>query len=174
MSSPINHTSSATPLPALPLLRDPAIQAALDEDHLRLLEIGFYISGALTAFRFIWFLALASIFALGGLGAAFAAQHNTGSTTQNPPPAIVFFILAGILGVIIVTTLVFAGLEVYAGRCLKKRQHPILIQVVAGLYCLSVPWGTALGVFTFFVLNRSSVKVLFSEQRGPLEQPPAI
>ena len=55
------------PLPALPVGNPvpapvhPAIQSALDADHLRLLEIGFYISGVLTALRFVWF-ALIGVF----------------------------------------------------------------------------------------------------------------
>ncbi len=161
MTSPIDNAGGSLPLPPLPAPRDPAIQAALDEDHLRLLEIGFYISGVVTALRFFWFLAIAAILAFAGVGAAFAAQHNAVGTTGSTPPAFMFLFIAGVFGFIILLTVIFAGLEVYAGRCLKHRQHPVLIQVVAAIYCLSIPWGTALGVFTFMVLNRPSVKPLF-------------
>ncbi len=147
-------TASLTP-------RDPAIQAALDEDHLRLLEIGFYISGVVTALRFVWLLFVAAIFAVVGLTASFAAMRKASGETGHPPPAFVFLIFAGVFGFIVFLTLIFAGLEIYAGRCLKHRQHPILIQIVAAIYCLSIPWGTALGVFTFMVLNRPSVRPLF-------------
>jgi hypothetical protein len=145
------------PPPPLP----PEIQAARDADHLQLLEIGFYISGVVTAFRFIWFFAFVVIFAVAGLGTALAAKYNHGGSSGSVPPAFIFFILSAVFGFILVMVLVFAGLEVYAGRCLKKRQRPIFIQIVAAIYCLSIPWGTALGVFTFMVLNRPSVKTLF-------------
>jgi len=162
MTQPPPTPDQSIPLAALPSPRDPVVQAALDADHLRLLEIGFYISGVLTAFRFIWFLAFAVIFSLAGLGTAFAAHHVNNGSSNGPPPAFVFLIVAAVFGVIIFLTLIFAGLEIYAGICLKNRRHPILIQIVAALYCLSIPWGTALGVFTFMVLNRPSVKPLFA------------
>jgi hypothetical protein len=157
MTQPPPHPGNPVSLPALPSPRDPAIQSALDADHLRLLEIGFYISGMLTAFRFLWFLLMAVFFAIIGVTAAFAKPHGN----NGPPPAVFFFIFAFVFGIIIFLTLIFAGFEIYAGICLKNRRHPVLIQVVAALYCLSIPWGTALGVFTFMVLNRPSVKPLF-------------
>jgi hypothetical protein len=159
MTEPLPNSPPPAPLPASPMTH-PAIQAALDADHLRLLEIGFYISGIVTAFRFIWFAVLAVIFTLGGFGAAFAARHGRGASDQAPPAAL-FFVVAIIFGLIIFLTLVFAALEIYAGICLKNRRHPVLIQVVAAFYCISIPWGTALGVFTFMVLNRPTVKSLF-------------
>lgn len=156
--------SGGNPAPLPPTPVHPAVQAALDADHLRLLEIGFYISGVVTALRFIWFLFIAGFFVIGGVAASFAAHQ---ATNGNPPPAFVFFIVAAIFGVILFLTLVFAGLEIYAGLCLKDRRHPILIQVVAAFYCLSIPWGTALGVCTFMVLNRPSVQPLFARAKNP-------
>jgi len=149
-----------TPLPPTPV--HPAIQAALDADHLRLLEIGFYISGVVTALRFFWFLFIAAFFAIAGFSASFVPHTITNGSSGSPPPALFFFIFAGIFGTFILLTLIFAGLEIYAGRCLKNRRYPVLIQVVAAFYCLSIPWGTALGVFTFMVLNRPSVRPLFA------------
>jgi len=165
MTEPLPNPVPPIPQYALPSPRDPAIQAALDASHLQLLEIGFYISGVLTALRFIWFLAFVFIFSMAGVGTMFADHHRNNYGAQNgPPPAFVFFFLAGIFGVIIILSLIFACFEIYAGICLKKRRHPILIQIVAALYCLSIPWGTALGVFTFMVLNRPSVKPLFNQR----------
>jgi len=159
--SPPLPSGSTVPLPPTPV--HPAIQAALDADHLRLLEIGFYISGVMTAIRFIWFLLIAFFFLIGGVSAFFAAHHAGNGSPENVPPAVIFFIFAAIFGVIIFLTLIFAGLEIYAGRCLKDRRHPVLIQVIAAFYCISIPCGTALGVFTFMVLNRPSVKSLFAQ-----------
>jgi len=39
--------------------------------------------------------------------------------------------------------------------------------VVAGLWCLWVPFGTAIGVGTILVLNRPSVQALFKRQGTP-------
>ena len=161
MTPPLPSPVQATPLPPLPFQRDPAMQAALDADHLKLLEIGFYVSGITTALRFIGFFFIAFFFGVMGFLATAGKLHRSGPS-GNPPPALFFFIGAGIWGFILLLSLVFAGLEIYAGHCLKTRRHPILIQVVAAFYCISIPWGTALGVCTFMVLNRPSVRVLFS------------
>lgn len=160
-------TESSSPGSTVPLPpHSPAVQAALDVDHLRLLEIGFYISGIVTAFRFIWLLFIAGIFFCIGVGSIVLPHHGNGASANDPPPAFVFMIMGLVFGFIVVVILIFAGLEIYAGRCLKKRRHPLLIQIIAAFYCLSLPWGTALGVFTFIVLNRPSVKSLF--ERPPL------
>ena len=151
------------PLPPLPPLPPPSseIQAALDTDHLRLLEIGFYISGAMTALRFVWLLFMGAFFTIAGL-TALLSHHHHGHPGGGPPPVLFIFLFIVIFGGVTLLSLIFAVLEIYAGYCLKKRCHPVLIQIVAVFYCLSIPWGTALGVFTFMVLNRPSVKALFA------------
>ena len=160
MTPPLPTPTPAAYLPSMPPPRDAVIQAALDADHLKLLEIGFYVSGVMTALRFIWFIFIAFFIGVMGFVAAAGKMHGNGA--NDPPPALIFFIFAGIFGFIILLSLVFAALEIYAGHCLKTRRHPILIQVVAAFYCISIPWGTALGVGTFIVLNRPSVRVLFT------------
>jgi len=151
-------TASTSPLPPLPT-PSTEIQAALDADHLRLLEIGFYISGVMTALRFLWFIFMGVFFTVVGL-TAFLSHHH-GHPGGGPPHILFFFIFVVVLGGITLFSLVFAVLEFYAGYCLKNRRHPVLIQIIAAFYCLSLPWGTVLGVSTFVVLSRPSVRVLF-------------
>ncbi len=158
-----------TPIPPLPPTPvHPAVQAALDADHLRLLEIGFLLSGIVTALRFLWLLFIAAIFAFAGIGGAIAAHHSPHASNGSAPPLIVFFIFAGVFATIVIFTLIYAAFEIYAGICLKNRRHPLLIQIVAAFSCLSIPWGTALGVFTFMVLNRPSVRPLFERPPNQL------
>jgi hypothetical protein len=140
----------------------PEVQAALDADHLRLLEIGFYISGIVTGLRFLWFLFMAGLFTVVSLAAFLSHHHGHQGPGNGPPPVLFFFFFAVMLGCLIFLSLIFGVLEIYAGYCLRKRRQSLLIQVVAAFYCLSLPWGTALGVFTFTVLNRPSVKILFA------------
>ena len=54
-----------------------------------------------------------------------------------------------------------AVLMIMTGLNLQRRKGHTFCQVVAGLTCLSIPLGTILGVFTFIVLNRPEVKVMF-------------
>ena len=68
----------------------------------------------------------------------------------------VAFLVLG-LGVTLLTYLV--------GRYLRDRRHRTFCLVMAGLSCLQIPWGTAIGICTISVLNRPSVKVLFEAPR---------
>ena len=55
----------------------------------------------------------------------------------------------------------FAVLVLVAGRCIARRKYYAFCFVMACVECLSVPFGTVLGVFTILVLNRASVRELF-------------
>jgi hypothetical protein len=58
-----------------------------------------------------------------------------------------------------------------AARALGRRRGRLLCQIAAAVSCLQMPWGVLLGVFTFMVLNRESVKQLF--EPGPSQLMPA-
>jgi hypothetical protein len=60
-----------------------------------------------------------------------------------------------------------AGLLIYAGRCLARRTRRLFCLVAAGLGCLFFPLGTVLGVFTFIVLSRPTVRAVFEPPRPP-------
>ncbi len=57
---------------------------------------------------------------------------------------------------------VLAALSFLTGRFLARRQHPTFCIVVSALDCMCMPLGTALGVFTILVLQRPSVKEMFT------------
>ena len=124
-----------------------------DEEHLRLLSVLHYVWGGLTAFGGC----IGGIYAIagGGILAANAAQG------RNAPPAWVggFMLLVGIFLLLLVAA--FATLTIIAGRSLARKQRYTLCMVMACISCLSVPLGTALGVFTLIVLSRPSVKAKF-------------
>lgn len=133
-------------------------QAVLDEEHLRLLSIGYYISGGLSiAFSFVGLLYMAiGIF-------LFTVNSSSSAAAGGPPPQFIGSIM-GILGLSIFVFLITMGvLKFISGSHLKKRKGRILSMVVAGVNCLEFPYGTLLSVFTFMVLSRSSVKKLFKE-----------
>jgi len=52
-------------------------------------------------------------------------------------------------------------LLIVAGSSLRSKRRWVLCLVVAGMNCLNAPLGTVLGVFTFLVLFRPTVKALF-------------
>lgn len=104
---------------------------------------------------------MGAMFAFAGTMAAFAPHRAVNAAPAVAPP-LVFIIFASFFGFIFVISAIFIALEFYAASCLKKRRNLIVIQIVAGLYCISLPWGTAVGVCTFMVLGRPSVRALFN------------
>ncbi len=56
-----------------------------------------------------------------------------------------------------------ATLVLFAGRRITKRTNLNYCQIVAGLECLCVPFGTALGIFTLINLTKPDVKESFGK-----------
>ena len=142
---------------------DPYFQQRQDDEHLRLLSLFHYIAGGLTAlisclFLIHFFMGLALLTNPG--------FFDSPSSRGEPPPAFMGWIFTAIGGVAVLIGWTVGGLTIYAGRCLAARQKHTFIFVMAILNCMSVPIGTALGVFTLIVINRPSVKALFDAAPG--------
>jgi hypothetical protein len=160
---PRNQHNGATKVP----YTDPAQQAFADEEHLRLLSIGYFISAALTAFFSLFGLFYAAMGAFVGMAASKAAANAEVIDPTKAAPAFVGWIFGGIGLAIFVFAITLAALKVRAGFCLKQRQSRTFCLVVAGLTCLGIPYGTALGVFTFIVLERPTVSRMFGVKPAP-------
>jgi hypothetical protein len=148
----------------MPAPIDPAQQAVLDDEHLRLLTIGFYVSAAVTAFFSLIGLFYAAMgFFIGTVASNSARNVAEGSQGAENAAAPAFIgALFGIIGLVIfVVALAFAGAKVYAAVCLKRRRGRTFCLVVAAISCLEMPWGTLLGVFTIIVLERPTVSRQF-------------
>jgi len=126
-----------------------------DREHLRLLAIFYYIWAG--------FQALGGLMGLAFIGVgAFIASSPQISQSNNPPPPWFGAIFAGLGALVFVSVEGMAALSFFTGRFLSRRQHHTFCVVISILNCLSLPFGTALGVFSILVLQRSSVKALFS------------
>jgi len=137
----------------LPHMREQIV----DEEHLRLLTIGHYITGGLC-------IAFASIFIFHLVFLSAMAVHPEWfSAPGRPagPPDGAMRIFAVVIGVFILAGWTFGGLTLYVGRCIKRRERRTLTVVVACLNTLFIPIGTVLGVFTLIVVTRPSVKKLY-------------
>ncbi len=133
------------------------IQAVRDEDHLRLLSIFYFISAGLSGF-FALFPLLYAVMGLVFLSIPDQLNH----AADNPPPAMFGWILFGFGIGFTALVLIIAIVKLLAGLAIRKRRHRLFVLIAAGLTCLSIPYGTLLGVFTFIVLGRPSVASLFA------------
>jgi hypothetical protein len=149
-------------------------------DRLRLLSLAYYISGAIGA-AFVSFL-LIHFFLLLGFSFLPASQWNppvptpgsaqhaspsaipSASPSSNrgqAPPAIIFRIVAGVIGLIIICGWTLGALTAYAGHCIKKRKHKLFIYVMAGINCIWIPYGTILGIATILLFQWPEVQAEF-------------
>ena len=77
---------------------------------------------------------------------------------QGPPPAEFFAVFKWFYLVMGFWFLISGVLNVISGLCLRARKHRNFSIVVAGINCVHLPLGTALGIFTIIVLLRDSVR----------------
>jgi hypothetical protein len=137
-------------------------QSIIDDEHLKLLSLGCMISAGTSALFSLFGL----FYAIMGIGMGFVFSHtqNVPSKADQPPPAFVGWLLAGI-GTAIVLFMVALGASRWrASRCLKRHSSRTFCMVVAAITCLEFPYGTALGVLTFLVLGRESVVRVFNSR----------
>lgn len=132
--------------------------SAQDEEHLRLLVLFHYIVGGIIA-------ALSSVFLVHvviGLTMIFHPSAFPSSPGSPPMPGDFGYLFVAMGSVAVLGGWTLAGLNIFAGRCLRDRKRYVLVLVVAGIDCLlAMPLGTVLGVFTFIVLTRPAVRALF-------------
>jgi hypothetical protein len=126
-----------------------------DEEHLRLLAMFHYVVAG-----------IAAVFAMFPLihvafGLAILLSPKSFAGHGDAPPALLGWFLIIFAGMFILIGLTMATLIFINGRCLAKRKRYTFCQVMSGVECLFMPFGTILGVFTLVVLSRTTVKPLF-------------
>jgi hypothetical protein len=162
---PTPSTPSTPPTPPMP---GPAMDyespfgqpVDRDLEHLKILAICWYVESGVTV--------LMGCIPLIYMGLGIAVLVNPagfgGGGGGAPAPDTTWvgwmFALGG--GCVSAVAWIGAFLGLLAGRALAKRRRLMLCYVAAALACLQIPFGTVLGIFTFLVLARPSVKVRFS------------
>ncbi len=139
-----------------------AQQQRRDAEHVKLLAIFHFVFGGLAlagvGFLCIHYTILHTVFSNPGM---WKNQRDA-----MPPKAFldVFIWFYLFMGGIFLTGL---ALNVLSGLFLLRKRNRLFSLVVAGLNCLQIPFGTALGVFTIVVLSRDGVRQLYSEKGSP-------
>jgi hypothetical protein len=98
------------------------------------------------------------------LGLVFIFAPQIFGHGRDQPPAFLGWLFLILGSFLILFGWTFAVLVLIAGGCIAHRKHYTFCFVVACVECLSVPFGTCLGVFTILVLNRQSVKDMFNSR----------
>jgi hypothetical protein len=135
-------------------------QSIIDEEHLKLLSLGYVISAGVAAL----FSVLGLFYILMGIVMSIAISHAPASSkTGEPPPAFIGWIFAGIGLIFFLLAGGVAIARFWAARCIRQRKSRTFCMVVAAIGCLEFPYGTALGVLSFIVLGRESVAKQFAQ-----------
>lgn len=134
-----------------------------DREHLRILVICHYVLAALCFFGGA-FVALYL-----AIGIAIVAEAPAQPAPGGPPPEFIGWLFVGfaVFGLLFYWGLA-TGLAI-AAHCLSRRKQRVFCLVVAGFACLFQPLGLVLGIFTFLVLLRPSVRDAFEPE--PSERP---
>jgi hypothetical protein len=131
-----------------PVLRD---QRKIDAQHLKLLTIFHFVKAALSLLGILFLVAHFFFFRM------FMTNPRMFGPGPGAMPAELFVILK-VFYLFAAMWLIFAAvLNVTSGIFISAKKHRTFSLVVAGLNCLSIPLGTALGICTIIVLIRESV-----------------
>lgn len=110
---------------------------------------------------------LAALIFLGGLPALIMMGIGTvsvmGVLSDRPHDMNIALLVLGLIFfagpmLYLAVTLVMAILVLMAGRRISRRTNLAFCQVIAGLECLCVPFGTVLGIWTLILLTKDVVK----------------
>lgn len=143
--------------------RKQAPKKSRDWKQLQALSVVYYVFCVLTGFGFCTILPYFGIFFV--LLRDSARSGNGGMASGG----VVFLVLASL---VLLAVGASAALFYFACKFLSQVRRRRFCLVVAGITCLFVPLGTILGVFTFIVLSRPSVKALFAKSEQRLEAAP--
>lgn len=134
---------------------DPAAIRSKDESDLNTLSILHYCWTGLLGCSALGMVAYFILIA--GVVASQPAHGPHGAHDQEVVAGMMGF-FGIIMGIVMIPLFVC---HLLAASGLRNRTRYIMVLVMSGMACLSVPLGTGLGIWTIIVLQRPSVKALF-------------
>lgn len=130
-----------------------------EREDLNLLAVFHYVVGGIG-----FLLACLPLLHL-AIGLAMIAGPGIATRNSHPAPAVLGYLFAGLAAFFIVIGWAAAIGTIISGRFIAQRKHRMFSFVMGAILCLFMPIGTLLGVFTLILLNKESVKGLYSIQR---------
>lgn len=126
-----------------------------DESNLKLISILFYVWAFLHACAGI----VGVLFIAAGTFLTVMPRLVQEQNGNLPPWFGAVFTGIGIFVFILIEA--GAALMFFVGRNISRRTHHTYCMIMAGFSCLSIPLGTALGIFTIITLQKPSVRAMF-------------
>lgn len=138
-------------------------QMIVDDEHLKLLSIGYVVSGVMTGLFSLMGLVYASMGVM--MSTIMSSAERSHARPEDLPPEYmgIFFGIFGGVFFLLLISLAFAKFK--TASYIKQRRGRTFCMAVAGITCFGVPYGTGLGVCTFIVLGRPSVAELFESHK---------
>jgi hypothetical protein len=131
-------------------------QTIIDNEHINLLSMFHLISGIL-ALLYSVFMALYFGFII------FVFKLSEKFDGEFP---IQFMgVIISIWIIVLLFAIAFGIAKIFSSKWLKQRKNRTFSIVISCIECFSFPYGAILGVLSIIVLNRSSVKSIYSDQK---------
>lgn len=97
-------------------------------------------------------------------GALFVAIDLPNKGLPNDAKNFIGYLAMSIGSIVFITILTLSILTIYSGVQLRNCKKHTFSMVIASILCLSIPFGTILGVFTLVVLSKKEVKELYAHK----------
>ena len=138
-------------------------QEAVDNEHLRLLELFHYISGGLSVLISSFFIIHLTFMSF-MLKNADQFMPTSGKTAPIAPEQFMGIFVV-IFGTVIALGISYGIAQIISGRFIKKRRHRVFSMIVAIPNILFIPYGTILAIMTLMVLDRKSIKAHYEQAK---------
>lgn len=157
---------TTAPTPPTQRAGSDSLQGFRDEQHLVKLSVLYWVLAGLS----LMFSCLVAIYMCVGAGMLLMHADSIGADPNGPPAWVIPLVGWALAAMGVLAGLIQLGVAVLlalTARFIATRRYRIFCLVVAGLACLSVPLGTALGVYTFMILRRPGVIAWFGGRTTP-------
>jgi hypothetical protein len=142
-----------------PLMRD---QRKIDTDEIRLLSVLHFSSAGLAVLGILMLLGHYMLFRTFFDDAQFARNLPPGVAR---PPGSFMDIFRWFYAFVALWFAASGVVNIISGLCMRRYRARTFSLIIAGFNCFYIPLGAVLGVFTFVVLLRDSVRELYDAQR---------
>ena len=138
-------------------------QTIIDNEHLNLLSLFHLISGILTL---VYSALMAVYFGFITLAINIGGKFNeVDNALDSEFPFGFMTIFISVMFISLLFAIALGIAKIFSSKFLKQRKNRTFCIVISCLECFSIPYGALLGVLSIIVLNRSSVKNIYHDQK---------